>query len=621
MLMMNQIFGQWYLGNVETLGISAEAWYWNSGYFGAEPLGGGPGTSNRNEPALYQKLYPAFPATFWAYQLFLGAAQGAVAFRMEPAEYQNPVEVYSGDFWDKNLEPTPLLKGSILPAMQFLSTQALIPTRSQVNRAVRAIAVDDNSYPYDSNNPLGPLRDILSVAPGYHYTYQMVPNTGRYFFIPAFFGNTVNKADFILKDSNIQILDAKDAVDQSKLRERLDALYPETSTGDASVLRVGDSIFVFNSWENEDKQQSYRIPFSGIGGISMLSGQVGPQNLIVGVEAPTGLSLQINNRSERTSVLEFHAASKPAISADPQTSLIASEWNQEASILSVKLSHTNGAVNLTLGSPKKEDKEIEAKVQPPLSLRSFRAQPIAATKDQMILSIVNAPAKLAVRVGDSNAMVDDFFSPELKVLSEENRAIRLAGKPKGDDVLSVESADPAETVKLRMGDFPSYSEVDWLDQIGAVSTNYGPVSGTMKKEQWKGKEILAISADFKGNKPGGYACLSAPAESDKFGPARSIGFWMQGDNSGSAFAIVLLDEKGETFVYFLPGGVNWSGWRFVTVPLENHPKHPSRSYGYEGPEAGEIHWPVKAKSIEFGYMHGLSAAVKILPGLFVEENQ
>lgn len=96
---------------------------------------------------------------------------------------------------------------------------------------------------------------------------------------------------------------------------------------------------------------------------------------------------------------------------------------------------------------------------------------------------------------------------------------------------------------------------------------------------------------------------------------------MKGDQSGNAFSVSVRDAKGETFVYFLPQGIDWKGWKFVRFALENHPSHPSRSGGYQGAHQGEIAWPVSVIAMEAGWLKGSKTAIQLIPEIYFQEKR
>ena len=105
--------------------------------------------------------------------------------------------------------------------------------------------------------------------------WEFFPNSGRYYFIP------------VLPQGNepiapgIRNLPVSELQDVARVKTIFNAAYPAWYEGDALVCRVGDTLTVLNSRENEDVTESYAVPLDG-GSFKALSGKVGPHAYLVG---------------------------------------------------------------------------------------------------------------------------------------------------------------------------------------------------------------------------------------------------------------------------------------------------------------------------------------------------
>jgi hypothetical protein len=466
---------------------------------------------------------------------------------------------------------------------------------------------------------MGPLGPFFQVAPGFHYTYQMVPNSGRYYFIPAIFGNTVHRSRLMVAEGKtLEIFTAADAKDPGQLRRRLDALYPKRSEGEACVLFAGESFYVFNSWENEDKPQSFSFAPPSAPGITAISGVAGPQSYLAGRASGGALHLQCANLRDRQSTLNIKAASEPALTVTPAEALVSRAWHNGHLVLTLK--HDAGAVNLVVGGVNHDPQPppVEAPVWP-LSLRSFSAEAVGFTDDGLVIQF-DYPG------GESEAFQFRAGAADIHARIHPGGPDMAGAVPRGASVLVPSSLNHAECLEVIPGDasqalslpldgVPAFDKLAWITGDPVVSTNYGPVQAAASFVAGGDFNLLRLTADFTGNQPGDYACMSFPTPPVSFGPASKVGVWVKGDNSRNAFSLSFLDAKGEGFAYFLENGIDWNGWRFVTIPLVDHPKHPSRSSGHPGPDAGRIVWPLTTSHVELGYLKTQTSALEMIPEL------
>lgn len=206
----------------------------------------------------------------------------------------------------------------------------------------------------------------------------------------------------MVRDPGVTLLDAKDSTDAATLKSRLDAIYPETSRGDASVIRVGRSFFIFNSWENENKTQDYELQLGSL----KLQGEAHAQSYVVGLEKETQVVMQANNLAGQKTGLRIQSKSQPKYSVKPANALVEHAWNAASATLSLTLQHGQGAATVTIekGPDGKLALHKPARLipDPPIELRSFGAEAMAAVTNGIIMRIANpsgnTPLELTYRV-------------------------------------------------------------------------------------------------------------------------------------------------------------------------------------------------------------------------------
>lgn len=77
------------------------------------------------------------------------------------------------------------------------------------------------------------------------------------------------------------------------------------------------------------------------------------------------------------------------------------------------------------------------------------------------------------------------------------------------------------------------------------------------------------------------------------GEPDKLQMWVYGNNTGHKLTFEIIDNGGETYHFDVNGtsGVNWSGWKKVSVALD------SSAYHFGGDANGEINYPVKFSAI------------------------
>lgn len=77
------------------------------------------------------------------------------------------------------------------------------------------------------------------------------------------------------------------------------------------------------------------------------------------------------------------------------------------------------------------------------------------------------------------------------------------------------------------------------------------------------------------------------------GEPDKLQMWMYGNNTGHLLKLEAIDNGGETYQFDVNGtsGVNWTGWKKVTVSLD------SSAYHFGGDANGEINYPIKFSAI------------------------
>ena len=301
------------------------------------------------------------PRIFWDLVFVMGISRGCGIYSCDgqtlmisPKEVErNPAAAFQAGIWDSSGKTTDTFKRFVAPLIRGTVQHGLIPTKEQVLANVHLAVFNDKKVPGDSKA----WPHYMEYGPLYAATYgfrkmgnidgqlwEFFPNTGRYYYIPVLVqGNEpLGPAVKNLPVSQLQ--------DTAQVKKVFDAAYSKWYEGDALVCLVGDTLTVLNSNENEDVTESYSVPLKR-GWLANLSGKVGPHAYLVGKfeDRSRRLWLQANtDYPERDTELSITCERKPEWQIEPASAAKEARWDEAAKCLKLRLSHRDGAVEVTV---------------------------------------------------------------------------------------------------------------------------------------------------------------------------------------------------------------------------------------------------------------------------------
>jgi len=313
------VFGLWLCDFVGNFGVEPEDWYWFEAGFGKLGESFGRGGGNRE----------LMPPSFWGQMMVVGLASGGTCWCLEP-------------YWGLWEPPRPdKLRWSaekvVFPLIRAIVKWGVIPSRDEVLAEVKAGV---RLVPEDFERRdefFGPLTVLYRGTYGLRHPYELVPDSGRYYFIPLL--------PMICErfPSGLKVVKASDFKSSAEAKEFFDGLYPAFYEGDATVFRVGSLIVAMHSRENEDVVQKFSLPLrTGI--VKALGGELGPQSYVVGKVEEEKLSLHVNGREERVTVLTLVCEGEPQVKVSPEAAL--EEKHRENGAVVLTVSHRFGAVEI-----------------------------------------------------------------------------------------------------------------------------------------------------------------------------------------------------------------------------------------------------------------------------------
>jgi hypothetical protein len=301
------------------------------------------------------------PRIFWDLVFVMGVSRGCGIYSLDgqtlmvsPKEIERfPKDIPRAIIWKTTGETTDVFKRYVAPLIRGIVKHRLIPTREEVLKNVRLAVYNDmkgkgdvTAWPhYAEYGPLfagtygfGKMGNIDGQL------WEFFPNTGRYYFIP------------VLPQGNEPLGRAVASVPVSELQKvetvkgRFDAAYPAWYTGDAWACRVGDTLAVMNSKENEDVAQRFDVPLQAEL-VKTLSGKMEPHSYLVAKIEETGqrLWLQANGEyQDRAQELQVTCTRKPQWQVEPAAAALEQSWDEAAKTLRLRLSFKPGAVEVTV---------------------------------------------------------------------------------------------------------------------------------------------------------------------------------------------------------------------------------------------------------------------------------
>ncbi len=301
------------------------------------------------------------PRIFWDLVCVMGIARGCDIYSLDGQTLmtsaklvaRSPESDWKSGIWYDTGKTTETFKRFVAPLIRGAVQHGLIPTKEEVLQNVKLSVFNDKKTAGDAKT----WTHYVEYGPLYAGTYgfrkmgnidgqlfEFFPNTGRYYFIP------------VLPQGNeplavgVRNLPVSELQDTAKVTETFNAAYPKFYDGDACVWRVGDTLAVMNSHENEDVTESYSLPLAA-GAVTKLSGKIAPHSYLIGkIENRGGqLWLQMNTEyPDRDAELTFACSRKPDVKIEPASAAKQNDWDASAGTLKLRLSNQQGAVEVEI---------------------------------------------------------------------------------------------------------------------------------------------------------------------------------------------------------------------------------------------------------------------------------
>lgn len=301
------------------------------------------------------------PRIFWSLVCVMGISRGCGIYSLDgqtlmdsaKANARSPQDAWAAAIWDDTGKTSDTFKRFVAPLIRGAVQHGLIPTKEQVLANIHLAVFNDmkgrgdvQAWPHYAE--YGPLYagtyGFRKMGHIDGQLFEFFPNTGRYYFIPALVqGNEP-------LGPGIRNLPLSQLQDPAQVTATFNAAYPKTYDGDALVCRVGDTLTVLNTRENEDVTESYAMPLLA-GPVTKLSGRIAPHAYLVGKIEQRGTRLWLQTNTEypdRDTELTIHCTRPPTVQVQPPSAVRHNAWEAATQRLQLRLSTQAGAVDVLL---------------------------------------------------------------------------------------------------------------------------------------------------------------------------------------------------------------------------------------------------------------------------------
>jgi len=232
--------GMWLEGAVGNWGIEPQSWYWSDAEY-AGPEDFTHGDIAQMPPGVYRQM------------ILTGVTAGATVYSFEP-----PDDIWRGPrsyHW----------RQAIYPTMMQVIRQRLIPTRDEVLRKAKvAYQLAPAATPEHMHRNLRDVNEILDEGNLIRGTYgvydkgleyEVIPNTGRYYWIPLLSPyappHLLKRFASVVRPGHFQT--------PQQFAAHFNRFYRGDGEGTACIMSIGRATYVMQTHENLYEEQTYTI--------------------------------------------------------------------------------------------------------------------------------------------------------------------------------------------------------------------------------------------------------------------------------------------------------------------------------------------------------------------------
>jgi hypothetical protein len=298
------------------------------------------------------------PRIFWTLNFVMGVSRGCGIYSLDGQTLMTSAKLvarqpdadWPSAIWYDTGQTTDTFRRFVEPLIRATVQHNLIPTKEEVLRNVKLAVFNDKQTSGDGTA----WPHYVEYGPLYAATYgfgklgqidgqlwEFFPNTGRYYFIPVLPQGPTPA---------LRCVPVSELQEVARVKAIFNAAYPPWYDGDALVCRIGDTLTIQNSRENEDVTESYSIPLTA-GWLRSLTGQIGPHSFLIGKLEDQGRQFWFQTNSEyadREMILSLACGRRPQWQIEPPSAATEARWDESTQTLNLRLTHRQGAAEVTV---------------------------------------------------------------------------------------------------------------------------------------------------------------------------------------------------------------------------------------------------------------------------------
>ncbi len=313
----NCILGIWLSDMVTAWGIEPQDWYWHV--------------------AKYSKNVKDMPISMFGQIAILGMSSGATVYSLESV---TPLFNREGD-----LEY--LMKKVYAPLFKIMIEEKLIPTKEEVRKKIKIVYHADFSSDKEikKSNLVEKAKMIYHGVFNNSWPYQVVPGTGKYYWLPIFPRYTPKK----VLNSYSAVIKPNQFKDGLKAKKFFDQYYTKYHyKGTAWIVKCGKGIYVSHTKDKEDIEQNFEVSLKDK---IKIEGVLPIHSYLVIIPKSSGnVRIHTNGLPEKNIFLRIIARKLPNVEVTPEKGLSSKKLKEKE--LELVISYKKGAVNLILNFKK-----------------------------------------------------------------------------------------------------------------------------------------------------------------------------------------------------------------------------------------------------------------------------
>lgn len=275
----------------------------------------------------------------WIYDIqmwLMGIAAGSTVFQLESVHQWGP-DGQGAAHYDR----------VFLPFIKAVVEHRLIPSRQAFLNGINVAVVSDPELTVGKHEKRytgasAYLQKLYALTEA--GDRELIPNNSRYGIVCLL---PPGAACLNPKAENVPLAELQDP---DKALARFNRAYPQRFAGDAFMWACDGTVIVTDTHENRDIPQTFTLPLPP-GVVRELRGTIGVHQYLIGKREQEGARFWFQTNSERPDrdlALKLSCSRRPNVRVAPEGAGKEVRWDEAAQILTLRLSHLQGAAEVTV---------------------------------------------------------------------------------------------------------------------------------------------------------------------------------------------------------------------------------------------------------------------------------